>query len=71
MFSDTQLMYLPLVILDVPSLHSDRPHPVGVDETQEVAPSVSRRARIVTAAKANVVRLIPGATRLPFEPASR
>ena len=71
MFSDTQLMYLPLVIIDVSSLRSDRPYPVGVDETQDVAPRISRRSRIVTAAKANIVRLIPGATRLPFEPASR
>jgi hypothetical protein len=71
MFSDTQLLYLPLVIVDVSSLRSDRRHPVGVDETEEVEPRVSRRSRIVAAARTNIVRLIPGATRLPFEPAPR
>jgi hypothetical protein len=71
MFSDSGLMYLPLVIIDVSSLQSDRRYPVGVDETEAVAPRVSRRSRFVTAARANIVRLIPGATRLPFEPASR
>jgi hypothetical protein len=68
MFAPSDQMYLPLLVIDVSTIKSDRrqaPPPV------EREPRPSRTAGFMAAVQANVVRLIPGATRLPFEPAPR
>jgi hypothetical protein len=71
MFAPSDPSYLPLVVIDISDLRSDRRRAAPIDEDEVVAPRVSRRSRLVRAAKANIVRLIPGATRLPFEPSAR
>lgn len=71
MFASTDPLYLPLVVIDISDLRSDRRRAAPIDEDEVVEPRVSRRSRFVAAAKSNIVRLIPGRTRLPFEPASR
>ena len=71
MFASTDPLYLPLVVIDISELRSDRRHAAPIDEDEVVAPRVSRRSRFITAAKANIVRLVPGATHLPFEPSAR
>jgi hypothetical protein len=52
----------PLVIVDVSAIHEHRPALVE----QRPAPTIRRRRNIVE----NVVRLIPGRTRLPFADAT-
>ena len=71
MFASTDPLYLPLVVIDVSDLRSDRRRAAPIDEDEVVVPRVSRRSRFVASARTNVVRLIPGRSRLPFEPASR
>jgi hypothetical protein len=71
MFASTDPLYLPLVVIDISNLRSDRRRAAPIDEDEVVAPRVSRRSRLVNAARTNIVRLIPGATRLPYEPVSR
>lgn len=71
MFASTDPFYLPLVVIDISELRSDRRRAAPIDEDEVVLPRVSRRSRFLKAANADIVRLIPGATHLPFEPASR
>jgi hypothetical protein len=70
MFAPSEQMYLPLVIVDVSAQRSVRPQPER-SIAAEGSPRPSRAARIAASVRANVVRLIPGHTRLPFEPAAR
>ena len=71
MFASTDPLYLPLVVIDISDLRSDRRRAAPIDEDEVVVRRPSRRSRLARAARTNVVRLIPGRTRLPFEPASR
>ena len=49
----------PIEIIDVSPLHDHLP----------AKPADSRAQRVVSTAKANIVRLIPGVTSLPLRPA--
>ena len=71
MFAQTDPRYLPLIVIGISDLRSDRRRAAPIDEDEVVAPHVSRRSRVLAAARSNIVRLIPGRTRLPFEPAAR
>jgi len=71
MSAQTDPLYLPLVVIDISNLRSHRRRHTPIDEDEVVARSRSRRSRFLSAAKTNIVRLIPGATRLPYEPAAR
>jgi hypothetical protein len=55
---------LPLLIVDISSARSERSSARAVDPTGE--PVSRRTAPVVGSATANVVRLIPGVTRLPI-----
>jgi hypothetical protein len=72
MFAPSEQLYLPLVIVGVSELRSDRPQPRP--SKAESSPRESRPSRVAGLAasvRSNIVRLIPGQTRLPFEPAAR
>jgi hypothetical protein len=79
MFAPSDAMHLPLVIIDVSEHRSARPQPKRSKAAQAkagTAPSprpsrASRVSRLAVSIRTNVVRLIPGQTRLPFEPAAR
>jgi hypothetical protein len=73
MFAQSEQLYLPLVLIDVSDIRSERPQPTR-SKTAESSPRESRPSRVAGLAaslRANIVRLIPGQTRLPFEPAAR
>ena len=56
-------MLLPLAVIDVSTLHSHR----STHTTRPVRPAARNRgAAALGAIEANVVRLIPGVTRLPL-----
>jgi hypothetical protein len=63
MFAATDAMHLPLVIVDVSAERSSR--------RPSTTPRSSRATRLVASARTNVVRLVPGHTRLPFESVAR
>ena len=71
MFASTDPLYLPLVVIDISDLRSDRRRAAPIDEDEIGVPRISRRSRFVASARANIVRLIPGGTHLPYEPVSR
>jgi hypothetical protein len=73
MFAPSEQLYLPLVIVGVSELRSDRAQPRR-SQAADRSPRESRPARVAGLAasvRANIVRLIPGQTRLPLEPAAR
>ena len=53
-------MLLPLAIMDVSAVRSDRPTAPSEN------PAHRRSTRVVETIEANIVRLIPGVTRLPL-----
>jgi hypothetical protein len=61
----TDQMLFPLITLDVSAFDSSRSTP------SVPRPNVTSATRVVQRVRVNVVRLIPGATRLPFERANR
>ena len=68
MFAPSDQLLLPLVIVDVSEHRSVR----AQAKRSAVAESLpSRASRLAASVRANIVRLIPGQTRLPFEPAAR
>jgi hypothetical protein len=74
MLSDSRLMSLPIALIDVSPVRSERRSAVPVkhvDDNQAPARRLSRRSRLAAAVQANIVRLVPGATLLPFDPAPR
>ena len=74
MFAQSEQLYLPLVLIDVSDIRSERPQPTTRSKTAESSPRESRPsgvAGLAASLRANIVRLIPGQTRLPFEPAAR
>jgi len=74
MLSDSPLMALPIALIDVSPIRSERRSAAPVehlDENEMPARRPSRRSRLAAAVQANVVRLVPGATLLPFDPAPR
>jgi hypothetical protein len=70
MFAQSEQLYLPLVLLDVSEIRSERAQRTP-SKTGEGSPRPSRVAGLAASVRANIVRLIPGQTRLPFEPAAR
>src|SRR5262245_64478959 len=54
MSAQTDPLYLPLVVIDISSLRSDRRRHAPIDENEVVAPRRSRRSRLVAAAKTNI-----------------
>ena len=70
MFAQSEQLYLPLVLLDVSEIRSERAQRLS-SKTAEDSPRPSRVAGLAAAVRANIVRLIPGQTQLPFEPAAR
>ena len=70
MFAQSDQLYLPLVLIDVSEIRSDRPQPKW-SKAAERSPRHSRASGLAASARATIVRLIPGQTRLPFEPVGR
>ena len=70
MFAQSEQLYLPLVLLDVSEIRSERAQRLP-SKTAEGSPRPSRAAGLAASVRANIVRLIPGQTRLPFEPVAR
>jgi hypothetical protein len=70
MFAQSEQLYLPLVLLDVSEIRSERAQRLP-SKAAEGSPRPSRVAGLAASVRANIVRLIPGQTRLPFEPAAR
>jgi hypothetical protein len=58
---------LPLAVIDITALHSHRPTAPSLGSAHR--PVAARRR--VAAVGANIVRLIPGRTRLPFGAGAR
>ena len=73
MFAQSEQLYLPLVVIDVSEHRSVRSQPTrsGAAERSPRPSRLSRVSELAASARANIVRLIPGQTRLPFEPAAR
>jgi hypothetical protein len=79
MFAPSEQLYLPLVIIDVSNQRSVR----AQAKRSKAAPSapnagpssrssrVERASLLAASVRTDIVRLIPGQTRLPFEPAAR
>ena len=70
MFAQSEQLYLPLVLLDVSEIRSERAQRLPSNKA-EGSPRPSLAAGLAASVRANIVRLIPGRTRLPFEPAAR
>jgi hypothetical protein len=70
MFAQSDQLYLPLVLIDVSEIRSNRPQPKR-SKAPESSSRSSRGSRLVASVRTNIVRLIPGQTRLPFEAAAR
>jgi hypothetical protein len=70
MFAQSDQLYLPLVLIDVSEIRSDRRQPKR-SKAAESSPRPSRVSGLAASARATIVRLIPGQTRLPFEPVGR
>ena len=70
MFAQSEQLYLPLVLIDVSEIRSDR-RQTRRSKAAGSSPRPSRVAGLAASVRANIVRLIPGQTHLPFEPAAR
>jgi len=76
MFAPSEAMYLPLVVIDVSEHRSVRSQSKRSTATEGSSRAVSfaapsRALRLAASVRTNIVRLVPGHTRLPFEPAAR
>jgi hypothetical protein len=71
MFAPSDQMYLPFVVIDVSNHKVDVRRAKPAADGEPIAVRVQRVTSAAAAVRANIVRLIPGATRLPFEPVTR